>query len=178
MRARNVFCNSYNTRPLLCARITCYVTVITVEISMIRCFYHKAETVTFFTVFNSRVFCMNSAMNVKEIWIAVLIFKSLIKPYIVPFIPGTPSVATLHFTYWVYQCRLIQKCNAQHTALSEVQCHELLHCQSLVWYHTVQFSQTIILMCLIHLTLTEQVGLVVTYFEYPWICLRLDSVPL
>jgi hypothetical protein len=29
MRARNVLCNSYNTRPVLCARITCYVTVIT-----------------------------------------------------------------------------------------------------------------------------------------------------
>jgi hypothetical protein len=38
MRAHNVLCNSYNTQPLLCARITCYVTVITVEISMIRCF--------------------------------------------------------------------------------------------------------------------------------------------
>jgi hypothetical protein len=33
MRAHNVLCNSYNTRPLLCARITCYVTVITVEIN-------------------------------------------------------------------------------------------------------------------------------------------------
>jgi hypothetical protein len=30
MRVHNVLCNSYNTRPLLCARITCYVTVITV----------------------------------------------------------------------------------------------------------------------------------------------------
>jgi Fe-S-cluster containining protein len=30
MRAHNVLCNSYNTRPLLCARKTCYVTVITV----------------------------------------------------------------------------------------------------------------------------------------------------
>jgi hypothetical protein len=53
MRAHNVLCNSYCvtviTRPLLCARITCYVTVITVEISIIRCFYHKAETVTFFS---------------------------------------------------------------------------------------------------------------------------------
>jgi hypothetical protein len=28
MRAYNVLCNSCNTRPLLCARITCYVTVI------------------------------------------------------------------------------------------------------------------------------------------------------
>jgi hypothetical protein len=28
MRAHNVLCNSYNTRPLLCERITCYVTVI------------------------------------------------------------------------------------------------------------------------------------------------------
>jgi hypothetical protein len=33
MRAHNVLCNSYNTRPLLCARITCYVTVTTVEIN-------------------------------------------------------------------------------------------------------------------------------------------------
>jgi hypothetical protein len=33
MRAHNVLCNSYNTRPLLCERITCYVTVITVEIN-------------------------------------------------------------------------------------------------------------------------------------------------
>jgi hypothetical protein len=33
VRAHNVLCNSYNTRPLLCARITCYVTVITVEIN-------------------------------------------------------------------------------------------------------------------------------------------------
>jgi hypothetical protein len=29
MRAHNVLRNSYNTRPLLCARITCYATVIT-----------------------------------------------------------------------------------------------------------------------------------------------------
>jgi hypothetical protein len=29
MHAHNVLCNSYNTWPLLCARITCYVTVIT-----------------------------------------------------------------------------------------------------------------------------------------------------
>jgi hypothetical protein len=29
MRAHNVLCKSYNTRPLLCARITCYLTVIT-----------------------------------------------------------------------------------------------------------------------------------------------------
>jgi hypothetical protein len=107
-------------------------------------------------------------MNMKEIWIVVLIFKSLIKPHVVPFIPGTPWVATLHFTYWVYQCRFIRK-------LSEVQCEQLLHCQSLVWYLPVQLSQTIILSCLIHLTDTEQVGLVVTYFEYPWICLRPDS---
>jgi hypothetical protein len=33
MRAHNVLCKSYNTRPLLWARITCYVTVITVEIN-------------------------------------------------------------------------------------------------------------------------------------------------
>jgi hypothetical protein len=33
MRAHNVLCNSYNIRPLLCARITCYVTVITLEIN-------------------------------------------------------------------------------------------------------------------------------------------------
>ena len=52
---------------------------------------------------------MDSAMNMKEIWTAVPIFKSLIKPYVVPLIPGTPSVATLHFTYRVYQCRLIHK---------------------------------------------------------------------
>jgi hypothetical protein len=37
----------YVTRPLLCTRITCYVTVKTVEISKIRCFYHKAETLLF-----------------------------------------------------------------------------------------------------------------------------------
>jgi Fe-S-cluster containining protein len=29
MHAHNVLCNSYNIRPLLCTRITCYVTVIT-----------------------------------------------------------------------------------------------------------------------------------------------------
>jgi hypothetical protein len=29
MHAHNMLCNSYNTRPLLCARIMCYVTVIT-----------------------------------------------------------------------------------------------------------------------------------------------------
>jgi hypothetical protein len=33
MRAHNMLCNSYNTRPLLCARITYYVTVIIVEIN-------------------------------------------------------------------------------------------------------------------------------------------------
>jgi hypothetical protein len=54
MRAHNVLCNSYNTRPLLCARIACYVTVITVEISMIRCFYHKAETVFIYFVIASQ----------------------------------------------------------------------------------------------------------------------------
>jgi hypothetical protein len=31
MRAHNVLRNSYNTRPLLCARITCCVTVILQE---------------------------------------------------------------------------------------------------------------------------------------------------
>ena len=114
---------------------------------------------------------MDSAVNVKEIWVAVLIFKSLIKPYVVPLIPGTPSVATLHIPYRVYQRRLIRK-------LSEVQRQQLLHCQSLVWYLAVQLSGTIILSCLIHLTQTEQVVLVVTYFEYPWICLRPDSLLL
>ena len=64
---------------------------------------------------------MASAVNMREIWIAVLIFKSLIKPHVVPLIPGTPSVATLHFTDWVYQCRLIHK-------LSEVHCQQLLRC--------------------------------------------------
>jgi hypothetical protein len=41
MRAHNVLCNSYNTRPLLCARITCYVTVITVEIN--HCSFHRVR---------------------------------------------------------------------------------------------------------------------------------------
>jgi hypothetical protein len=44
MRAHNVLFNSYNTRPLLCERITCYVTVITVEIN--HCSFRR---VRFFT---------------------------------------------------------------------------------------------------------------------------------
>jgi hypothetical protein len=39
MRTHNVLCNSYNTRPPLCACISCYVTVTTVEIN--RCSFRR-----------------------------------------------------------------------------------------------------------------------------------------
>jgi hypothetical protein len=53
MRAHNVLCNSYNTQPLLCARITCYVTVITVEIN--RCSFRRLRFALLYIVTLSKI---------------------------------------------------------------------------------------------------------------------------
>jgi hypothetical protein len=49
----NVLCNSYNTRPLLCARITCYVTFITVEIN--HCSYRRVRFALLYIVTRSKI---------------------------------------------------------------------------------------------------------------------------
>jgi hypothetical protein len=57
MRAHNVLCNSYYvtvvTRPLVCARITCYVTVITVEIN--HCSFRRVRFVLLYIVTRSKI---------------------------------------------------------------------------------------------------------------------------
>jgi hypothetical protein len=53
MRAHNVLCNSYNKRPLLCARITCYLTVITVEIN--RCSFRSVRFALLYVVTRSKI---------------------------------------------------------------------------------------------------------------------------
>jgi hypothetical protein len=56
VRAHNVLCNSYNTRPLLCARITCYVTVITVEIN--HCSFRRVRFALLYIVTRSKIVIM------------------------------------------------------------------------------------------------------------------------
>jgi hypothetical protein len=53
MRAHNVLCNSYNTWPLLCARITCHVTVITVEIN--HCSFRRVRFTLLYIVTLSKI---------------------------------------------------------------------------------------------------------------------------
>jgi ribosomal protein S27E len=53
MRAHNLLCNSYNTRPLLCAHITCYVTVITVEIN--HCSFRHVRFALLYIVTRSKI---------------------------------------------------------------------------------------------------------------------------
>jgi hypothetical protein len=53
VRAHNVLCNSYNTRPLLCARITCYVTVITVEVN--HCSFRRICFALLYIVIRSKI---------------------------------------------------------------------------------------------------------------------------
>jgi hypothetical protein len=53
MLAHNVLCNSYNTRPLICARITCYVTVITVEIN--HCSFRRVRFALLYIVTRSKI---------------------------------------------------------------------------------------------------------------------------
>jgi hypothetical protein len=53
MRARNVLCNSYNTRPLLCTRIPCYVTVITIEIN--HCSFRRVRFALLYIVTRSKI---------------------------------------------------------------------------------------------------------------------------
>jgi hypothetical protein len=53
MRAHNVLCNSYKTQPLLCARITCYVTVIRVEIN--HCSFRRVRFALLYTVTRSKI---------------------------------------------------------------------------------------------------------------------------
>jgi hypothetical protein len=51
--AHKVLCNSYNTRPLVCARITCYVTVITVEIN--HCSFRRVRFALLYIVTRSKI---------------------------------------------------------------------------------------------------------------------------
>jgi hypothetical protein len=52
-RAHNVLCNSYNTRSLLCARITCYVTVITVDTN--HCSFRRVRFALLYIVTRSKI---------------------------------------------------------------------------------------------------------------------------
>jgi hypothetical protein len=52
-RTHNMLRNSYNTRPLLCVRITCYVTVITVERN--HCSFRRVRFALLYIVTRSKI---------------------------------------------------------------------------------------------------------------------------